>query len=158
MAAGKSNTRSLRGMSLVSVMIALTVVSVAAIGTSRLRYYAALDSRKAAMSIAAARIAELFCESWRAIQGVETYDPVASLTPDLALEKHSTVAPLPSEGGFTQLGGYKLVLNNETFYATLSWKELSEGLRALNTAVAWAPQGQGNADSVLQVTVYTTTP
>jgi len=146
-------------MSLVNVMIAVTVVSVAAIGTSRLRYYAALDSRKAAMSITAARVAELFCESWRAVQGVETYDPVVSLASDLALEQHSTVAPLPSEGGFTQLGGYKLVLNNNnSYYATLSWKDISAGLRALNTAVAWAPQGRDNADSVLQVTAYTTTP
>ena len=145
-------------MSLVNVMIAVVIVSVAAIGTSRLRYYAALDSRKAAMSIAAAHVAELFCESWRAVQGVETYDPVVSFASDLALEEYSTVAPLPNEGGFTQLGAYKLVLNDNSYYATLSWKDISVGLRALNVAVAWASQGRDNTDSVLQTTAYTTTP
>jgi len=150
-------------MSLVNVMIAVAIISVAAIGTSRLRYYAALDSRKAAMSITAARVAELFCESWRAVQGVETYDPVVSLAPDLALAKYSTVAPLPSEDGFTQLGSYKLVLNNNSFYATLSWKDISVGLKALNVSIAWASRGPDpdNADyaySSFQVTAYTTTP
>ena len=115
------------------------------------------------MSIAAARAAELFCESWRACQGVDTYDPAVSLSDDLSVVEYSTIAPLPEEGGFTELGAYKLVLNGECYYATLSWKDISSGLRALNVAVAWSrrvssEENPDAIDSFFYMTTYTTTP
>ena len=154
-----SNRSFRRGFSLANTLLAVAVVSVAAVGTSRLRYYAALDSHRAARQITAARAAELLCESWRAVQGAETYDPLACFDPGLAITQHPKIAGLPGEGGFTELGSYKLIFNNSDYYATLSWKDVG-GLRALNVAVAWAErdQGQDDTDSVFQFTAYTTIP
>lgn len=158
-----NEARRAKGFSLAQTLIAMVIISIVAIGTSRIRYFASLDSRGSSMSIAAARVAELFCESWRASHGVVTYDPVASLSEDLGVIEYSTIAPLPEEGGFTELGAYMLVLNGGYYYVTLSWKDISPGLRALNVAVAWARRGRSEddpdvTDSIFYMTTYTTTP
>ena len=53
----------------------------------------------------------------------------------------------------------KIVLNDITFYATLSWKDISSTLRALNTAVVWAQRthdqnGIGDTDKSFELTTY----
>lgn len=139
-------------------MVSVAIISVAVIGTSSFRYYAALDSRKAAMQITAARTAVLLCESWRAVADPNAYDPTGYLSTDLELTECPDGTDLPDEEGFTRLGAYKLVLNNHSYYATLSWKNVSAGMRALNVVVAWAQQEQddvSNADNSLRVTAYT---
>lgn len=146
-----------RGISLVDTMVSVAIISVAVIGTSSFRYYAALDSRKATIQITAVRTAVLLCESWRAVADPNAYDPTAYFSTDLKLTECPAATGLPDEEGFTRLGGYKLVLNNHSYYATLSWKNISAGMRALNVVVAWAQRDQddvSNADESLRVTVY----
>lgn len=153
-------TRKIRcrsGFSLVSIMIAVTILIAAIIGTSNFRYYSALDARKAAAKITASRIGLMLCENWRGLGGIETYDPVAYLSPDLTI----TASTGPAEpGDFKLLGSYTATVNNANFYITLSWKDVSTGLRALNIIVAWAQRQQGQStlndvDKTFQFTTYT---
>ncbi len=148
--------RCRRGFSLVSVMIATVIILVALIGTSNFRYYSTLDAQKAAAKITASRIGLMLCENWRGIGGIETYDPTTSLGSDLTI----TTSTGPAEpADFTLLGSYTITLNGANYYITLSWKDVSTGLRALNVIVAWAQRTQGvsslnNADKSFKLTTY----
>ena len=77
--------RRCAGVSLVEVIVATCVLIIVFMGHSKYRCYATLDARKATMQTAAARAALLFCESWRAVGGIDAFDPVNSLDPDLAV-------------------------------------------------------------------------
>ncbi len=148
--------RCRRGFSLVSVMIAIAILLAALIGTSNFRYYSALDAKKAAAKITASRIGLMLCENWRGLGGIETYDPAAYLGSDLTI----TASSGPSEPtDFTLLGSYTVTVNGANFYITLSWKDVSAGLRALNIIVAWAQREQGTSslndtDRSFKLTTY----
>ena len=116
-------------------MHAVAILSITLIGVSGYRYCSTLDTRKADAYTASARIGYLLSESWRGMQGSETYDPVARLGAGLTIT--ASEGPAAPEG-YTVLGSYEIVLNDITFYATLSWKEINSNLRALNTTVVWA--------------------
>ncbi|MBW7988412.1 MAG: hypothetical protein FVQ84_00090 [Planctomycetes bacterium] len=151
-------TRKIRcrsGFSLVGIMIAMTIIIAALIGTTNFRYYSALDAKKAAAKITASRIGLMLCENWRGLGGTETYDPVAYLSPDLTITASSG---LTEPAGFTLLGSYTATVNNANFYITLSWNDVSAGLRALNIIVAWAQrqQGQSNLNDVDKTFQFTT--
>ena len=144
------------GFSLVDVLVAVAILLIAIIGTSRLRYYSAMDARKAGLRIGAARTGLLLCENWRGVNGSGTYDPVASLGSDVTI---STGTGPSAPSGFTSLGSYTINLNGTTYYATLSWRDVQTGLRALNIIVAWplrnqAPTGVADADRSFELTTY----
>ncbi len=148
--------RCRRGFSLVGVMIAMAILLAALIGTSNFRYYSTLDAQKAAAKITASRIGLMLCENWRGLGGVETYDPTTSLGSALTIAP-STGPTKP--GDFTLLGSYTITLNGANYYITLSWKDVSTGLRALNIIVAWAQREQGtsslnDADKSFKLTTY----
>ena len=148
--------RCRRGFSLIGVMIAMAILFAALIGTSNFRYYSALDAQKAAAKITASRIGLMLCENWRGLGGVETYDPETSLGSSLTITP-STGPDKP--GDFTLLGSYTITLNGANYYITLSWKDVSTGLRALNIIVAWAQREQGtsslnDADKSFKLTTY----
>jgi hypothetical protein len=153
----KCKIRCRRGFSLVSIMIAIAILLAALIGTSNFRYYSALDAKKAAAKITASRIGLMLCENWRGLGGIETYDPVAYLGSDLTI----TASTGPAEpDDFTLLGSYTVTVNGANFYITLSWKDVSAGLRALNIIVAWAQREQvtsslNDADKSFKLTTYT---
>ena len=155
--------RCRRGMSLVSTMVAVVILLIALIGTSSFRYYAALDARRADGQTSAARVALMLCESWAGVDGVLTYNPVIQLGSDLVVTASATGPAKPAD--FTLLGTYKVVLKNYhgvNYYATLSWKDVQPGLRALNVVVAWAQRGPGadnveTVDKTFRLTVHTAT-
>jgi hypothetical protein len=89
-------------------MIAITILIAALIGTSNFRSYSALDTKKAAAKITASRIGLMLCENWRGLGGIETYDPVAYLSPDLTITT-STGPTKPAD--FTLLGSYTVTVN-----------------------------------------------
>jgi hypothetical protein len=138
-------------------MIAVTILLAAFIGTSKFAYSANLDAQKAAAKIAASRIGLMLCENWRGVGGAETYDPATSLGSALTI----TPSDGPDKrGDFTLLGSYTITLNGANYYATLSWKDVSAGLRALNVVVAWVQREQGtsglnDADEFFRLTTYT---
>ena len=90
------------------------------------------------------------------MQGSETYDPAAYLGDGMTM----TASEGPdAPGGYTVLGSYEIVLNDITFYATLSWKDLSGNLRALNTVLIWAQRTHeqnelDDADKSFELTTY----
>ena len=142
---------------LVEVMAATLILTVVVLGAAGYRYYTALDVRKSSMHTAGARIALLLSESWRGVKGIETYDPTAHFGTDLAITASGgSSAP----GGFTLLGSYTVALNGVNYYATLSWKDVVNELRALNVVVAWSHNGQettnvADADKSFKLTTYT---
>jgi len=145
--------KSAAAFTLVEIMLSVAVLLVAVIGASGYRCYAGLDARKAKTHITAARIALLLSESWRGVKGSETYDPVLHLSPDLSITANTmyqfdstsyVIIGSAAAEGFTPLGIYTVVSNNanDVYYATLSYKDVSTGLRALNVVVAWPQAGQ----------------
>ena len=151
--------KSCAAFALIEVMVATVVLAVVVIGVSGYRYYAAMDARKAAMEATASRIALLLCEGWRGVNGDETHDPAEQLGAYLTIAKDKgTKYPVLSD--FNLLGRYKLILNETTYVASLWWKDVQPGLRALHVGIAWtAPrQGQSSADGTNElfgVTTYT---
>jgi hypothetical protein len=157
-----------RGMSLVDAMIAVVILLIALLGTFTLRSTAVLDGRRANAQMTAARIALMLCESWRGINGDETYDPVTHLGSDFKVSEGSGPA---NPDDFTLLGSYTVVFDNGThvdnYMTTLSWKDIQPGLRALNVVVAWASREQlegaieqidgVSIDKSFELTVYTQT-
>ena len=128
-----------RGFTVIEIMIATVILLIAVIGATRYRYYAAFDTRKADMRMASARVALLLCESWRGVKGDETYNPVNHLASELQmLDLAGGEFLAPSEpADFTRLGCYAILLNGVPCHVTMSWKDISSDLRALNIVVAW---------------------
>jgi len=139
-----------KGLSLIEVMVAILILSVAVIGTSGYRYYTALDARKADMHATAARVALMLCESWRGVKGDENYDPTIHFGYELQI---TTIADsdiiYAAPNGFTALGYYQILLNDFPCQMTMSWQDVSSGLRALNVIVAWPQRASYNQSYVL---------
>jgi Tfp pilus assembly protein PilV len=153
----ETNKKWLRsGVSLVETMNAIVILSIGLIGISGYRYCSTLDAHKADMYIESARIGYLLSESWRGMQGSEAYNPVVRLGNSLTITTSS--GPVAPEG-YTALGSYRIVLNDDVFYATLSWKDINSGLRALNVDLIWAQGSQrrnniDEADKSFELTTY----
>ena len=131
------------GFTLVETVISIAVLLAAIIGVTGSRYFSALETRKGASQITAARVGQMLCESWRGLDGDETYDPVGHLSSDL----HVTEAAGPANpAGFKRLGSYTVAFDDgigvDNYMTTLSWKDVQPGLRALNVVVAWASREQ----------------
>lgn len=155
------------GSTLISSLVAVTIILIAIIGTSNFRYYAALDTRKATAMTESSRIALLLCESWRGMQGDLSYDPLANFGSDLTIRNDD--GPLAPDG-FTTLGSYLIMLGTDSdqseykisYYVTLSWQDIQTGLRALNANVSWAQRDTGiggfeETDKSFSLTTYTLT-
>ena len=137
-------------------MVATAVLLVVLIGTCSLRYSAMREARKAAVNMTAARLAATLCESWRGLSGDETYSPIAHLGSAMTINESKG---LGAPEDFTLLGNYAIALDGSSYYATLSWKDVATGLRALNVTVAWDPQAKGqssaeHASKSFQLTSY----
>ncbi|UCE98913.1 MAG: prepilin-type N-terminal cleavage/methylation domain-containing protein [Planctomycetota bacterium] len=152
--------KSAGGFTLVEVMTAIVILSVAVIGASGYRYYAALDARKAAMHTTASRIGLLLSESWRGVNGIDTYDPVAQFASELAINENPDFSEYGyKDENFTLLGNYKVSMNDTNYCAILSWRDITTGLRALNIVVVWPLQNddlQNYAFRRFELTTYTT--
>ena len=163
-----SKIKCRRGVSLVSTMVAVAILLIALIGTSTFRYAAALDERRADAHSTAARIALTLCESWRGVRGDQTYNPTILL--GSGLQVAASEGPVKPED-FILLGSYTITFSDDAgvndYKATLSWKDVQPGLRALNVIVAWASREKAvdntsktsgaTADKSFVLTVYTQT-
>ncbi|MHC4626809.1 MAG: hypothetical protein ACYTDV_07485 [Planctomycetota bacterium] len=144
-------------------LVAVIILLIALIGTTTFRYGAALGARQAGARTAAARVALVLCESWRGLNGDETYDPTQLAGGDFQITESSWSGHVtPSD--FTSLGNYEVVLDSSDpdgtkYYATLSWKDVQSGLRALHVNIAWAQRSERaeDVDKSYGLTVYTQT-
>jgi len=151
--------KSAGAFTLVEVIAAILILSIAVLGTSAYRYYAALDARKATMHTTAAGIGLLLCESWGGLSDPNTFAPDTYFGSDLAITPITYLPGFEYEG-FTPLGGYMVVADGASYYALLSWKDVSTGLRALNVVVAWTHRGHvvtsiADIDKSFELTTYT---
>lgn len=149
--------RYYKGLSLIEIMFATAIISVAVIGSISYRYYTALDGRRANNQATASRVALLLCESWKGTNGSQTYDPSEHLSSGELTIVDSDGPQAPED--FTELGSYMLGVNSITCYATLSFKDIDTGLRALNVIVAWqqrdkAGNGLDDMDKLFELTTY----
>jgi Tfp pilus assembly protein PilV len=143
MDSGKQRIQGQTGFALIETVISAAILLIAVIGASGFRYYTALEARKAAAQITAARIGLLLCESWRGLSGDEDYNPATHLSSTLTIDEGA--GPDEPED-FTPLGSYAITLDGVNYYTTLSWKEETPGLRALNIIVTWDQRDQGQSD------------
>ena len=147
------------GLTLVEIMVAILILSIAVLGASGYRYYSSLDSRKAELHTTSARIGTLLCESWHGTNGDEDYDPVAHLSSELAITPFTSVSSSMTPG-FTALGEYQVVVDGDSYYAALAWADVAAGLRALNVVVVWTQRDGRRSDvgdptKAFRLTTYT---
>jgi hypothetical protein len=146
------------GLSLIEVMIAICILAISVVGASAYRYCSTLDSRRADMQSAAARVGLLLCENWRGVKGSESWDPVAHLGSELTITPVVSPPERLSAGEFTTLGAYTVSMDGINYYVGLSWKDVSSDLRALNVVVAWSQRDTGgginDADKLFRLTTY----
>ena len=125
-----------RGVTIIEIMVAITIVLVAVIGAAGFRYYSALDARKADVKITAGRIGSLLLEGWVGIGGQPTYDPVAEYGTEMNISVNAAGPAVPT--GFTLLNSYQIVINRANYYATLSYRDSTPTQAGeLNIFVAW---------------------
>ena len=148
---------------LIEIMVAILILSIAVLGASGFRYYAAMDARKADVQITAARLASHLLNSWKGVGGYSGYsiyelldpgdydssdpndynpndtDPM-ELGPRLEVYFNATGPAVPA--GFSAMDSdvnpnYRIVVNHVNYYATLSYKDQVGEPRVLNVCVAW---------------------
>ncbi|UCC22368.1 MAG: prepilin-type N-terminal cleavage/methylation domain-containing protein [Planctomycetota bacterium] len=147
------------GFSIVEVMVSAVILLVALLGASEYRYHTTLDAKKAARRAEAARVGLVLCESWRGVDGDETYDPMAHLSGTMTIEVPSVgesgyeefdylSSSDPTPADFTELGRYKVESSQGTFYPVLMWKDISSDLRALTVLVYWPPRDVSASEDV----------
>jgi len=134
--------KSAAAETLVEVMITIVVLSVTVIGVGGYSYYATLDMQWADRQVTAARVGNLLCQSWASVKGAETYDLIADVGSDLVIANLSPPQSLPE--GFILLGIYNITVDGVGFKAMLSWKDISNELRALHIEVTYARHDWNN--------------
>jgi len=124
-------------------MTGILLLAIVVLGTFSIRYSSAQNLQKADFQDSASRVAELLCQSWKGVQGTESFKPIESLAAAVVIEATDGF----SEGdagwpaGFTQLETCRVVLDTTSYYATLAYKDIQPGLRAITVMVAWAQRG-----------------
>lgn len=154
---GAKRPKSRTGITLIEVMGAIVIITIAVLGASGYRYYSALDARKAAVQSTAARVALLLSENWRGrgYDRIQSYDPSTYLGSDMTIGV-SSVGP-DYASGFTSLGRYEIVVNDARYWAALSWRDDATDLRTLNTVVAWTQRPTSSDDITMDKTFKLTT-
>ncbi len=132
-----------KGISIIEVMVCVSVLTIAVIGSSGYRYFAIMDIRRSDNEIAAGRIALQLCESWKGVGGVSSFNPLNDPNIGLNIEASSSTYAPEKPAAFTLLtngGYYKVVSDDRTFYATMSYlttTSASGNLETLNVIVNW---------------------
>ena len=149
-----------RGFSLTDTLVASVVLVIAILGNSGYRYQSLLSAQRADRWKTAATTAQFLFQSWAGMQGIGTFNPVSALGSSITI---AADAGPSADAGFTSRGSYHIDLNGDRYFATLAWKDVESGLRALNVKVAWAQSKRGSttfadADKSFALTAYAVTP
>jgi hypothetical protein len=117
-------------------IIASIILVIAIIGTGAYRYQAAMSAHKTDLYTTGVRTTLLLCEGWAGADGDSTFNPVTTFSPQLNISTSATGTSAPT--GYTKLGYYKIIVEGVSYFATLSWKNLSTGgVRSLHVMVKW---------------------
>ena len=145
--------RNNKGFTLIDVLLSIVILIIAISGAIQFRYHAALGLRKAKMHNAASELALMLVETWRGTDGSDTFDSITHYNPALIINT-STGPAKPAD--YSLLGSYAIQWSDYDYTATLSSKDIGNGLKALNVAVAW-PFGNSNTDTEFRITSYADT-
>jgi len=129
--------KSACGFTFTEVMVAIVILTVAVLGTSAYRYHATLDVRKANMKTTGARIGCLLCETWHGASDPNAFGPVSHFGTELTITSLTSSEGPGAPSGHTELGTYEITVNDTDYCATLFWKDVSAGLRALSVIIVW---------------------
>jgi len=130
-------SKSSGGFTFVEVMGAILVLTIAVLGASAYRYHATLDTRRADLQTTAARMASLLCETWRATDDPNTFDPAAYFKTEMAIDSMDIHDGPRALTGLQTLGTYKIIANGVDYRTVLFWRDVAPGLRALSVIVVW---------------------
>jgi prepilin-type N-terminal cleavage/methylation domain-containing protein len=131
------------GVSLLEVLVAMVVLSVGMLGASGFRYYTAIQSKRAQASFNAIRAAQALLDTWCGLYGDEGYLPENHLSPLLTVSPSVSGPVAPT--GYTILGTYEVLVDDVTYYATLSYNDFESGYRTLNIVIAWRDDYQAGS-------------
>ena len=158
-----------KGLSLVDGVLAILLLAILVLGTSSFRYHSVNNLQKADFQDSASRTAELLCQSWKGVIGIESFDPMALLGTAVNIveaEGISDTDPL-WPAGFTLVETFKITMNSAPYYVALGYRDIQTGLRALTIIVSWAqrvPSGGewqtvtfNETDKLYRLTTYVTT-
>ena len=141
---GDKRTKSVRGMTLIEVVVATVIISIAAAGALSYEYHAASQTKMASAYAGAVRIGDFLLEDWKANGGSTFY---ANGVPDI----HS---PLNLRMGFVRIaaGVYQVSSNNIPMQVELDRLEAADyqQLIPLRVTVRWR---NDFANSVIDNTV-----
>lgn len=148
-----------KGVTLIEIISAMVILSVIVLGLSAHRYYAAMDARKASSRTTAVTTASLLCETWRGLDGASGFNPNDHFNSELSITESGNGPDVPA--GFTELDRYRVTIDDVYYWTTLSWKDISTNLRALNIVVMWNPRASkmqmySDSDKSYKLTAYVT--
>lgn len=144
-------TRTIRkGISLVDVAAATLIMTVVVLGTLQYRYLSMRDIRKAEDQLKATEIAVCLTESWKGVNGIETFDPVSKFGDEMDIIE-GTGEDNPEE--YTPLGKYDITSEEMICHASLAYKDVDTTLRELNVIVSW-PFGGDDQTKTFTVSSY----
>lgn len=147
-----------RGFTLLEIMVAMAILSIAVIGAIGFRYHSALDARKADVQITASRLGSALLDDWKGNgSGSASYNPVTQFSSNLSISTSGSGPAVPS--GFSSLGTYLVTANSVNYYVTMSYKAASATEpRTLNVCAAWlSGYGMGTiagTDPSIRLTTY----
>lgn len=131
------------GFSLVDAIVASVILFIIVLGALQYRYHAVLEIRKAKAYLKAVEIAEIFCNGWRGVCGSDTYDPITALSDIMDISYGYDWNPPDDE--YYLFDCYDITLDDMTMTATLSYKDLDDGLRELNVSISYPFGNVGGA-------------
>jgi type II secretory pathway pseudopilin PulG len=142
-----------RGFTLIDVLFSVVILIVAICGAIQFRYHAAIQVRKANMLTGASELALTLIETWRGVDGADTFDSITHYNPGLAITS-ATGPAKPAD--YNLLGSYAIQWSDYDYTATLSSRDIGGGLKSINVVVAW-PLGNSNTNKEYRITSYVDT-
>jgi len=145
--------RKAKGFTLIDVLLSAVILITAVSGAVHFRYHAAIQARKANMRNSGAELTLMLVETWRGVDGSDTFDSISHFAPEITI---STAAGPSEPSGYDLLGSYAIQWSDYDYTATLSSRDIGNGLIALNVVVAW-PLGNSGTDKEYRITSYVDT-
>jgi prepilin-type N-terminal cleavage/methylation domain-containing protein len=100
-----------KAFSVIELMVAVTIIAIAAVGGLEYQYHAVKHSRIARVQLTATRTAQLLLEDWKSVAGLTSYNP-------LNLQLGFANSAVPSD--FTMGQSIGSVLNNTVYTITIN--------------------------------------
>ena len=152
-------------LTFVKLIAAIALVSIALLGAVAFSYNSMMCTRVADAHITAARVALTLVQGWSAAAGAATFDPVVAFDTgdldDISIVSAGSGPDKPA-AFWPLLGYYQIDTDDNEYFATLSYNNLPNELRALNVTISWDRRsfetGLGNANRSYTLTTYTKPP